>query len=142
MVGGYGRDITGEVGVLCFTAGQVPLLPLRLLLPYLVALKPSQPLQWARFVRDAYRHGHDTPSLACVDYEALLPRPLAEARREIGIATLRDAHPHGVPEKGWLLDRLERPVQGLAGALRPNHGEHDRPEATALVCPALVAELA
>jgi hypothetical protein len=34
------------------------------------------------------------------------------------------------------------PVQGLAGALRPNHGEHDRPEATALVCPALVAELA
>jgi hypothetical protein len=28
VVGGYGRDITGEVGVLCFTAGQVPLLPL------------------------------------------------------------------------------------------------------------------
>jgi ubiquinone biosynthesis protein Coq4 len=110
VVGGYGRDITGEVGVLCFTAGQIPLLPLRLLLPYLVALKPSQPLRWARFVRDAYRHGHETPSLACVDYEALLPRPLAEARGEIGIATLRDAHPHGVPEKGWLLDRLERRV--------------------------------
>lgn len=110
VVAGYGRDITGEVGIIAYTAGQLPLLPLKLLLPYLFVLKPSQPLRWGRFVRDAYRHGHETPSLACVDYEALLEKPLAEARREIGVATLADAHPGGIPETGTLLERLERNV--------------------------------
>lgn len=110
VVAGYDRDVTGEIGILSFTAGQIPLLPLRLLLPYLVMLKPSHPVRWARFVRDAYRHGRETPSLACVDYEALLPRPIAEARHEIGVRALEEAHPRGIPEKGWLLDRVERNV--------------------------------
>lgn len=110
VVAGYGRDITGEVGVIAYTAGQIPLLPLRLLLPYLFALKPSQPLRWSRWVYGAYRHGRDTPSLACVDYEALLSLPLAEARREIGVPSMEDAHPDGIPEKGWVLDRVERNV--------------------------------
>jgi ubiquinone biosynthesis protein COQ4 len=110
VVAGYDRDVTGEVGIICFTAGQVPLLPLRLLLPYLFALKPSRPIQWTRFCRDSYRHGRETPSLACVDYEALLRLPLIEARREIGVQSLREAHPMGIPDKGWLLDRVERNV--------------------------------
>jgi ubiquinone biosynthesis protein COQ4 len=110
VVAGYDRDVTGEVGVVCYTAGQVPLLPLRMLLPYFSMLKPSQPIRWARFVRDSYRHGRQTPSLACVDYEALLPKPLAEARSDIGVRTLQEAHPNGIPEKGWLLDRIERNV--------------------------------
>ena len=110
IVAGYGRDVTGEVGVIAYTAGQVPLLPLRLLMPYLVALKPSQPIRWGRFVRDAYRHGRETPQLACVDYEALLPQPLAVARRAIGVPRFEDAHPRGIPEKGWVLDRVERNV--------------------------------
>ena len=110
VVAGYDRSITGEVGIVCYTAGQIPLLPLRLLLPYLFALKPSEPLRWFRFCRDSYRHGRQTPSLACVDYEALLPKPLAEARRAIGVPTFEEAHPHGVPAKGWLLDRFERNV--------------------------------
>jgi ubiquinone biosynthesis protein COQ4 len=110
VVAGYDRDVTGEIGILGFTAGQIPLLPLRLLLPYLFVLKPSQPIRWGRFIRDSYRHGRETPPLACVDYEALLPRPLAEARREIGVKTLHEAHPKGIPEKGWLLDRLEKNV--------------------------------
>jgi hypothetical protein len=80
------------------------------LLPYFFAMKPSQPVRWARFVRDSYRHGRETPSLACVDYEALLPEPLAEARRAIGVSSLEEAHPNGIPEKGWLLDRIERNV--------------------------------
>ena len=62
------------------------------------------------FVRDAFRYGQQTPPLACVDYEALLPRPLAEARRAIGVRDLDAVHPHGIPEKGWLLDRIERNV--------------------------------
>ena len=110
IVAGYERDVTGEVGVVCYTAGQIPLLPLRMLLPYFSVLKPSQPIRWARFVRDSYRHGRETPSLACVDYEALLSKPLAEARRDIGVRTLQEAHPNGIPEKGWLLDRIERKV--------------------------------
>ena len=110
LVGGYDRAITGEIGVICFTAGQIPLLPLRLLLPYLLTLKPSQPFRWSRYLRDAYRHGRDTPPLGCVDYEALLPKPLNEARREIGVATLAEAHPHGIPSPGWLLERVERNV--------------------------------
>ena len=110
VIAGYDRSITGEVGLVCYTAGQVPLLPLRLLLPYFSVLKPSQPIRWLRFVRDSYRHGRETPSLACVDYESLFPKPLAEARRQIGVHPLHVAHPNGIPEKGWLLDRIERRV--------------------------------
>ena len=110
IVAGYDRSITGEIGVVCYTAGQIPLLPLRMLLPYFSVLKPSQPVRWLRFVRDSYRHGRETPSLACVDYEALLSKPLAEARRDIGVRTLQAAHPSGIPGKGWLLDRVERKV--------------------------------
>jgi len=110
IVAGYERDVTGEVGVVCFTAGQVPLLPLRLLMPYFLVLKPSQPVGWARFIRDAYRHGRDTPSLAAVDYEALLPLPLAEVRRKIGVRAPAEVFPAGIPEKGWLLARVERNV--------------------------------
>lgn len=110
VVAGYDREVTGEVGVVCYTAGQVPLLPLRILLPYFSVLKPSQPIRWARFVRDSYRHGRQTPSLACVDYEALLPKPLAEARSDIGVRSLQEAHPKGIPEKGWLLARIERNI--------------------------------
>lgn len=110
VVAGYDRDVTGEIGVICFTAGQIPLLPLRLLLPYLFALKPSEPIRWGRYLYRAHRHGRETPSLACVDYEALLSRPLAEARRAIGVLPLEEAHPAGIPEKGWLLERVERNV--------------------------------
>jgi ubiquinone biosynthesis protein COQ4 len=110
VIAGYDRDVTGEVGIVCYTAGQIPLLPLRLLLPYFFFLKPSTPIRWGRFVRDSYRHGRDTPSLACVDYEALLSKPLDEVRREIGVASMQAAHREGVPRKGWLLDRVERKI--------------------------------
>jgi hypothetical protein len=56
------------------------------------------------------RHGRATPSLACVDYEALLPQPLSEARRRIGVPSVSEVHPRGIPAKGWLLERVERIV--------------------------------
>ena len=108
-IGPYSQAVAVS-GTLIYTAGQIPLLPLRMLLPYVFILKPSQPIRWARFIRDSYRHGRQTPSLACVDYEALLPKPLADARREIGVRTQDEAHPQGIPEKGWLLDRVEKNV--------------------------------
>ena len=110
VITGYDRDVTGEVGVIAYTAGQIPLLPLRLLLPYFFTLKPSQPIRWGRFVSEAYQHGRTSPSLACVDYEDLLPRPISEARRRVGLRTLEEAHPTGIPARGWLLDRIERNV--------------------------------
>jgi ubiquinone biosynthesis protein COQ4 len=111
VIAGYGRDVQGEVGVIAYTAGQIPLLPLRLLIPYLLILKPSQPLGWSRFVWRAYRHGRETPSLACVAYEELLPKPLDDVRREIGVPPFAAIHPRGVPDTGWLLDRVERNVE-------------------------------
>jgi ubiquinone biosynthesis protein COQ4 len=110
IVAGYDTDVTGEVGVIAYTAGQIPLLPLRMLMPYLMMLKPSQPIRWMKYLRDAYRHGRDTPSLACVDYEAMLAQPLADVHRQIGVRSMQEAHPTGIPEKGWLLDRVERNV--------------------------------
>ncbi|MDJ0789696.1 MAG: Coq4 family protein [Myxococcota bacterium] len=110
IVGGYGRDIVGEVGVVCFTAGQIPLLPLKLLLPYFAVLRPSQPIHWLRYLRESFVHGRETPSLACVDYEALLPLPLEEARRRIGAVPWALAHPGGTPAAGWLMQRIERRV--------------------------------
>lgn len=108
VVSGYDRTILGEVGVDAFTAGQIPLVPLKLLLAYLFLLKPSEPIGWMRFVWRSYQHGRQTPSLACIDYEDLLSRPLPLARREIGIASLDDIHPDGFPTRGRKLRQMER----------------------------------
>ena len=40
VITGYDRDVQGEVGIVAYTTGQIPLLPLRLLLAYLLVLKP------------------------------------------------------------------------------------------------------
>jgi len=111
VVAGYDRDITGEIGVIAFTAGQIPLLPLRLLLPYLFALYPTRPLAWGRYVRDAYRHGRQTPSLACVDYEGILATPLADARHVIGMRSVAEVHTRGIPQPGATLLHVERNVE-------------------------------
>ncbi len=114
ILSGYGRDIVGEIGVNSFTAGQIPLLPLKLLLVYMALLKPSRPIQWLRFMARAFRQGRRPPNLACVDYEAMLPLPLAEARRRIGLRPSEEVHPEGLPEAGRLLRRLEGNIE--AGA--------------------------
>ncbi len=111
VLAGYERDITGEVGIVAFTAGQVPLLPLKLLLPYFFMLLPSHPIAWGRFVRDAYRHGRDTPNLGCVDYEAVLALPLDEARRAIGMQSADEVHVRGIPEPGKALLYVQRNVE-------------------------------
>lgn len=115
IVSGYDRSAIGEVGVVSYTAGQIPLLPLRLALLYFATLKPSTPLAWMRYVRNAFRHGSQTPSLACVDYESLLALPLDEARRRIGGPNLQEAHPDGLPNPGRRLLALEASLNA-AGA--------------------------
>ena len=111
LISGYDRDVVGEVGVIAYTAGQVPLLPLRLLLPFFASLRPAALPAWWRFLRGAYLHGRDTPPLMCVDYEAMLALPIDEVRERIGGPTLQQSHPNGLPQKGWLLAELERRVE-------------------------------
>ena len=112
IVSGYDRSAVGEVGVVSYTAGQIPLLPLRLSLIYFATMKPSTPLAWLRYIRNAYRHGRDTPSLACIDFESLLPLPLEEAQQRVGGPTLEQAHPGGLPEPGARLLKLEAALGG------------------------------
>lgn len=112
VVSGYDRSIIGEVGVDAYTAGHMPMLPLKLLLAYLLMLKPSSPIGWTRYVLRCYRHGRSTPPLSCVDYEAIFEIPLEEARRQMGVTSLADVHPNGFPERGKKLQQLERNLQG------------------------------
>jgi ubiquinone biosynthesis protein COQ4 len=110
VLAGYDRDVTGEVGIIAFTAGQLPLLPLKLLLPYLFVLYPSRPIAWGRYVRAALRHGRETPPLAHFEYEALLALPLDEVRQRIGMRSAREVHARGIPEAGVTLRGLEQRV--------------------------------
>lgn len=112
VVAGYDRDIIGEIGVDSYTAGQIPMVPLWIFVAYMLTLKPSSPIGWTRFVRDAYRHGKNTPSLACVDYEAVFALPIEEARAKIGVPSMERAHPRGFPSKGSWLENLEQKIEG------------------------------
>ncbi len=108
---GYDREITGEVGVISYTAGHLPLLPVRLLLLYFALLKPSRPFEWGRFVVNSFRHGAEAPPLTCVDYESMLPLPLKQAQRLLGVRPAAQVHSYGIPAKGWLLQAFEDRVQ-------------------------------
>jgi ubiquinone biosynthesis protein COQ4 len=112
VVAGYERDVIGEVGVDSYTAGQISMLPLWIFLAYMMTLKPSSPIGWTRYVWDSFQHGKNTPSLACVDYEALFALPIEEARAKIGVPSMSDAHPRGFPAKGSWLEKLERRIEG------------------------------
>ena len=80
---GYGRDPLGEICLLAFmhahnrNAGA--------LLLVLMSLKHMPP-RARRAVFEAWRNGRKARWLQDQDYEALLPRPLAEVRRELNIA--------------------------------------------------------
>ena len=109
---GYDRSILGEVGVDAFTAGHIPMLPLRLFLGYLLLLKPSAPLEWSGYVLRCYRQGGATPPLSCLDWESIFPLPIEEARRQAGVRSLDEVHPDGFPSRGRKLTQLENKLQG------------------------------
>ena len=108
---GYGRDIAGEVGVISYTAGHFPILPLKLLLGYFMTLKPSQPRDWTQFVLRSYHHGTEATRLTCLDYEGLLPQPLDTVRKVCGIRPMEHVHPEGMPARGALLRAFENKIQ-------------------------------
>ena len=51
---------------------------------------------YQRFVLQALRRGRRAAPLFVQRYEELLPRPLADVRRELRIESIHDAHPAGI----------------------------------------------
>jgi ubiquinone biosynthesis protein COQ4 len=94
---GYDTDVAGEAALLAFSAGQgLANRTIGLLLLTAMAKAPkSQGFAFQRFVLRAMRHGRRAAPLVSQRYEELLPRPLTEVRRELGILPIRDAHPGG-----------------------------------------------
>jgi len=85
---GYGRDALGEACVLAFTYPQQPA-PGHLFIAWMAALqmklrlKSRAPVLGA--VREAWARGKPCPRLMEQPIRALLPLPLEEARRRLGI---------------------------------------------------------
>jgi ubiquinone biosynthesis protein COQ4 len=82
-VTGYGRDPLGELCLLAFMYAHSR----NLGMAFIVAMSWSQLPQTARAaVREAWKNGKTARWMQDMDWEAQLPRPLAEVRRECGIA--------------------------------------------------------
>ena len=80
---GYGRDPLGEICLLAFMYAHSRNLGMALI----VAMGwPRLPVAGRRAVTEGWRNGRKTRWLQDQDFEALLPRPLEEVRRELGIA--------------------------------------------------------
>ena len=67
-----------------------------LLLASLVMAPKREGFAFQRFVLQARRRGREAAVLCVQRYEELLPRPLEDVRRELGIRPLGEAHPEGV----------------------------------------------
>lgn len=97
VLAGYGTDEAGELGLLAFSIGQG--LANRALEALLVAGAVLAPWRecfgFQRYLLTAWRRGRRAAPLFVARYEELLPLPLAEVRRRLGIAHPADAHPRG-----------------------------------------------
>lgn len=80
---GYGRDPLGEICLLAFMHAHSRNPGMALIV--LMSLK-AMPRQARRAVLEAWRNGRKARWLQDQDFEALLPRPLAQVRQEIQIA--------------------------------------------------------
>jgi ubiquinone biosynthesis protein COQ4 len=80
---GYGRDPLGEICLLAFMYAHTRNRGAALIVLMSLARMPRAP---RRAVFEAWRNGRKARWLQDRDFEALLPRPLDELRRELGIA--------------------------------------------------------
>ncbi|MDX2167348.1 MAG: Coq4 family protein [Deltaproteobacteria bacterium] len=94
---GYGRDEAGEAANLAFTYAQVPNLGIGLIVLAGAVLGPRDlTFYWPRYLWRAFRRGRRATLLSVAHYEALLPLPLAEVRRQLGVQPVHVAHPEGI----------------------------------------------
>ena len=104
---GYDATHAGESALMCFS------LPQRVndrALPIFVAMSLLSRRIAPRNAWEAWRRGRRAVLLAAQPFEELLPLPLAEVRRRLGIAAPRVAHPARVSEAMLIPDR-ERPTR-------------------------------
>jgi ubiquinone biosynthesis protein COQ4 len=96
---GYGRDEAGEAANLAFTFAHTPFRGVALIL-FGIAISPLPEgmgrLAWLRYLYSAWRRGRRSTWLPAARYEELLPRPLEEVRRTLGIPAASAVHPEGV----------------------------------------------
>lgn len=90
VVTGYQTDLIGEASVLAFTLAQTrnPGIGLIVLSAFVDQRGERSAAQRSAFRREmvqAFRRGMRAAWLPAVDWEALLPRPLSEVRRELGV---------------------------------------------------------
>jgi ubiquinone biosynthesis protein COQ4 len=94
---GYGRDEAGEATNLAFTLGQVWNPGIAFIVLAAALIGPKNPtFYWQRYLFRAWRRGRAAKLLTAAPYEGLLPLPLDEVRRQLGVQPAREAHPDGI----------------------------------------------
>jgi ubiquinone biosynthesis protein COQ4 len=88
---GYKGDLLGEAAVLAFSFAQTrhPGVGFLALLGLILAPAP----EYRQFIVDGFRRGVRAAWLPAQDWEALLARPLADVRRELGVRPVADYEP-------------------------------------------------
>jgi ubiquinone biosynthesis protein COQ4 len=94
---GYGRDQAGEAANLSFTLAQSWNPGIALIVLAGVVIGPKDlTFSWARYLFSAWRRGRRATLMTAAPYERLLPLPLEEVRRQLGIQPANEAHPGGI----------------------------------------------
>jgi ubiquinone biosynthesis protein COQ4 len=94
---GYGRDEAGEAANLAFTVGQIPTYGIVAIVLAAAAIGPKDlRMTWQRYLIRAWRRGRRASMLPVARYEELLPLPLDEVRRLLGIEPAEVTHPEGI----------------------------------------------
>lgn len=99
VTSGYGRDGLGELALLAFTYAQTRNrgIGFIVLVGARVTAKNLPDVKIWKVVREAYRNGKKAAWLPATDWEAMLDKPLAQVRGELGIvspATYIEAEPY------------------------------------------------
>jgi len=106
VLGSYGPDIGGEIGVIGFTHGQAPNLGTFLFVFFALALPMRVgKRRTLRYWREAVARGRRTKILMAQPYEDLLARDVEEVRRELGVLPVAEAHPGGIVYTAMQLGR-------------------------------------